>query len=561
MTISFIVFCNIWVSVTPSDNSFTISPHNFALLHSTLLSFYPASESEIHRIIFTSPPTSCSSDPVPTWLLKKHIDIILPFITLIVNKSFDDGVFPDSFKQAVVVPLLKKPNLDQEVLKNYRPISNLKFISKVLERVAANRLQEYLNHHGLTEPLQSAYKKHHSTETALVKVHNNILLALDSKKAVFLVLLDLTAAFDTIDCDFLADRFRERGIGGSAMSWISSYLNNRSQTVKVDNSLSSVSELKYGVPQGSVLGPSFFSVYAAPLADIARSHNIDVHLYADDTQLYTSFNPADPDSEVHARTRMEACIAEMKTWMICNKLQLNDDKSEFLIIASRHQMSKIQCHSLHIGNSVINAKPSVRNLGVQFDSEMSMSAHVNLTCRNLFFQIRNINSVRKSMSEKVTASIIHSYILSRLDYGNALLINANSDQIVKLQRVQNAAARILSKTSKFTHITPVLKQLHWLPVVERIKFKILLLTWKIINGLAPHYFDDLISEYVPSRSLRSSGTGMLTPRRVKCSFGEKAFATCAPVLWNALPSNVRNAKSLESFKSGLKTHLFSSYFN
>ena len=115
---------------------------------------------------------------------------------------------------------------------------------------------------------------------------------------------------------------------------------------------------------------------------------------------------------------------------------------------------------MHIGNSVINAKPSVRNLGVQFDSEMSMSAHVNLTCRNLFFQIRNINSVRKSMSEKVTASIIHSYILSRLDYGNALLINANSDQIVKLQRVQNAAARILSKTSKFTHITPVLKQIH-----------------------------------------------------------------------------------------------------
>ena len=127
--------------------------------------------------------------------------------------------------------------------------------------------------------------------------------------------------------------------------------------------------------------------------------------------------------------------------------------------------------------------------------------------------------------------------------------------------MQNAAARILSKTSKFTHITPVLKQLHWLPVVERIKFKILLLTWKIIHGFAPHYFDDLISEYVPSRSLRSSGTGMLTPRRVKCSFGEKAFATCAPVLWNALPSNVCNAKSLESFKSGLKTHLFSSYFN
>ena len=110
------------------------------------------------------------------------------------------------------------------------------------------------------------------------------------------------------------------------------------------------------------------------------------------------------------------------------------------------------------------------------------------------------------------------------------------------------------------HITPVLKELHWLPVVERIKFKILLLTWKIVNGCAPPYFDDLISEYVPTRNLRSSGTGLLTPLRVKCSFGEKAFANSAPSLWNSLSSTIRNAKSIESFKSNLKTYLFSSYF-
>ena len=303
------------------------------------------------------------------------------------------------------------------------------------------------------------------------------------------------------------------------------------------------------VPQGSVLGPSFFSVYAAPLADIARSYNIDVHLYADDTQLYTSFNPSDPRGEENARTRMEACITKIQIWMICNKLQLNDDKSEFLIIASRNEMSKIQCPSLYVGNSLINAKHSARNLGVQFDSEMSMSYHVNLICRNLYFQIRNVNSIRKSMSKKVTASVIHSYIISRLDYGNALLFNANNDQILKLQRVQNAAARILSKTSKYTHITPVLKELHWFPVVERIKFKILLLTWKIVNGCAPPYFDEVISEYVPTRNLRSLGTRLLTPRRVNCSSGEKAFACSAPTLWNALPLTIRNAKSIESFKS------------
>ena len=127
--------------------------------------------------------------------------------------------------------------------------------------------------------------------------------------------------------------------------------------------------------------------------------------------------------------------------------------------------------------------------------------------------------------------------------------------------MQNAAARVLSKSSKYTHITPVLNDLHWLPVVERIKFKILLLTWKIVNGFAPGYLDELISDYVPTRNLRSSGTGMLTPRRVKSSFGDRAFAASAPLLWNALPLHVRNVNSVESFKSSLKTHLFMSYFN
>ena len=165
------------------------------------------------------------------------------------------------------------------------------------------------------------------------------------------------------------------------------------------------------------------------------------------------------------------------------------------------------------------------------------------------------------MSEKVTASIIHSYILSRLDYGNALLINANSDQIVKLQRVQNAAARILCKTSKFTHITPVLKQLHWLPVVERIKFKILLLTWKIVHGFAPHYFDDLISEYVPVEIWDPRGPGCWHLVESNVHLVKKHLL---PVLlfsgMHFLP-NVRNAKSVESFKSGLKTYLFLSYFH
>ncbi|XP_071506848.1 uncharacterized protein [Diadema antillarum] len=278
----------------------------------TLNSFDLASEEEVRKIISGSPPSSSSQDPVPTWILKRHLHLLLPSITLMVNRSLETGIFPSSFKQAVVRPLLKKPSLDPDTLNSYRPVCNLKFISKVLERVVAQRLQEYLELNDLSEPLQSAYKKHHSTESALIKVHNDIHQALDKKQAVFLVLLDLSAAFDTIDKDILITRFRSIGVKGSALAWISSYLCNRSQAVRINECMSSFAELLYGVPQGSVLGPSFFSIYASPLAEIARTHGIHIHLYADDTQLYSSFDPSDPLSEASTRHRLEACIGDMR---------------------------------------------------------------------------------------------------------------------------------------------------------------------------------------------------------------------------------------------------------
>ena len=523
-------------------------------------SFDLASEEEIKRIVNNSPCTSSPDDPVPTWILKKHLNRILPSITAIVNASLETGVFPSSFKKAVVRPLLKKPRLDPDNLKNYRPVSNLKFISKILERVVAKRLQEYLEDNDLDEPLQSAYKKHHSTESALIKVHNDIAKSLDQKQAVFLVLLDMSAAFDTIDREILIERFRSIGVTGSALAWISSYLGNRVQTVKIGECLSSEVELPYGVPQGSVLGPSFFSIYASPLADIARSHGINIHLYADDTQLYTTFNPCDPLSEASSRLKLEACIDDMRAWMVQNKMKLNDDKTEFMVIASKNLSAKIHCRSIRIGHVEVQSSTSCRNLGVHFDSELSMSSHIAATCRSVYFQLRNVHSIRKSLSSKVAASVIHSYIISRIDYGNALLYNSTSLQLAKLQRAQNSAARVLSGRSRFSRITPVLKKLHWLPVTKRIEYKILLHTWKTMHDQSPVYMQDLISEYVPGRNLRSSNKKQLNVPKTNLSVGEKAFSASAPFLWNALPLGIRSADSLETFKKQLKSHLFLKYF-
>ena len=198
--------------------------------------------------------------------------------------SLESGHFLSSLKTAVLSPLLTKANLDHEVLANYRPISNLKVISKIIEKVVAVSLQKYLEANQLNEPLQSAFKPFHSCETALVRVHNDILVAIDKSHSVMLLLLDLSVAFDTVDHDIFLTRLHSKySISGIALEWFRSYLTNRSQFDLIDGCRSQSRELKCGVPQVSVLGPILYVLCTAPLADFLRFLEMQFHFYADDT--------------------------------------------------------------------------------------------------------------------------------------------------------------------------------------------------------------------------------------------------------------------------------------
>ena len=197
---------------------------------------------------------------------------------------------PDALKIASLLPTptLKKPTADFKQFTNFRPISNLKFIPKLVEKSVAVQLTKYLD-----ETFQSAYKEFHSNETALLRVHNDILCSLDQNKSVILLLLDLSAAFDTVDHAILISRLSNRfGVKGTALAWFKSYLTSRQQFVNVKDGMSSRRPLLRGVPQGSVLGPLLYLVYVyiAPIADIIKNHDLLYHLYFNDTQLYISLN-------------------------------------------------------------------------------------------------------------------------------------------------------------------------------------------------------------------------------------------------------------------------------
>ena len=512
---------------------------------------------EVKELVLDTANKHCALDPIPTFLLREHIDETLPLITRIVNLSLKLGNMPESLKTALITPLLKKLNMEL-IMKNYRPVSNLAFLSKVIEKAVAAQLIDHLIRNKLMDTYQSAYRKFHSTETALLKVQNDILMGMDKGKVAMLLLLDMSAAFDTIDHEILLNRLSDRcGIKGTVLKWFRSYLSNRTQIVQIGNKQSKPKPLNYGVPQGSVLGPLLFTIYTLPLGDIIKHNNTNYQIYADDNELYLMFSPNDEDMQVRSKEIMEHCITETGKFMMENKMKRNDEKTEFLLIGTTAQLEKLQFNSIQIGNATVTSTDKARNLGVIFDKEMNLKAHINYLCSSAFYHVRNLSAIRKSLDYESAKTAAHAFVTARLDYGNSLLYGLPSTEIKRLQLIQNAAARVVAKVRKYDHITPIRKKLHWLPIKSRIDFKILLLTWKALHGQAPCYLSDLLSIQTYNRELRIGSQNLLkVPKTYKSTCGDRAFEKAAPHLWNSLPEKIRSIENLESFKSQLKTHFF-----
>lgn len=384
-------------------------------------------------------------------------------------------------------------------------------------------------------------------------INNDLLHSIDNKSAAALVMLDLSSAFDTIDHNILLQRLSSSfGINSGALSWIKSYLVGRYQSVIVEDAQSSKSGLSFGVPQGSVLGPKLFSLYIAPIGNVIRAHGLRYHCYADDTQFYFAVKRSDNlDLSV-----IESCLHDIAGWMEMNKLKLNQAKTQFILFGSKLKTKNYENYSFTFEKNIIYCTNAVNNLGVCMDQNLTYEKHVNFVSKSCFYHIRNIGQIRKYINDDSCKILTQSLVISRLDYCNALYYGLPQLLLNRLQRIQNTAARLVMRRRKYEHITPVLSELHWLPVRYRIQYKILLLVFKSIFGLAPVYLSNLINEYTAVRNLRSNSKDLLIVPTTRTVYGERRFGVCGPKLWNALPGNVQGADSKDHFKTLLKTYFF-----
>ena len=352
------------------------------------------------------------------------------------------------------------------------------------------------------------------------------------------------------------------GVQSTRLEWYRSYLSNRSQTVIVGSVSHGPLSINCGVPQGSVVGPSGFTEYTEEIAETISNFSISSHQSADDTALLSHIPLADIST---SRVSIEHCLLAVRNWFRSRRLQLNADKTELIWFGSKCNIGKIYSVDMTLTFGEVSISPviCVKYLGVLLDTELNMKCQINCIAGACFFQLRRLRQLRNVISPQALQRVVSALILSRLDYCNSVLAGFPASALALLQRVQNSAAMLVAGLGPRDHVTSALRTLHWLPVVQRIQYKLCVLTHAAFYKYGPVYLTELFVpvSQLPGRSrLRSADSFMLDVPRVKSSVGGRAFSVSGPRAWNDLPQSLRATSDFLVFKRQLKTHFFNIAF-
>lgn len=512
--------------------------------------FTLASTTEISNIVKELRSNAKGLDDISAEMLKLCLPFCLKILTHIINCSLEINCVPSSWKWALITPIPKKENINN--INELRPISILPTLSKVLERYVYLQLKKYIDTINILPERQSGFRSGFSTATTLLDITDDMLQGIDNKQITVTVMLDYSKAFDCIDHELLLAKLKYYGLSLNALNWFKNYLSDRYQIVQIVKNdtiiRSRPASIHKGVPQGSILGPLLFILYTADVQTCVQSK---MHCYADDCQIYLSFQP---DKANYFFPVLNFDLDCLNVWSANNALKLNPTKTTALLVGTEKQCDKISLHDkIFINNLPVSTNNYCKNLGLTIDQNLNFTRHVNEIIKVAYSRLKCLYKFRNILNTSVKLKLTESLIMSVLDYCDVVygpcLSVADSN---KIQVLQNTCMRYSAKVKRRDHITPYFVQHGWIRMDVRRSIHYLCLLHKIMQTNRPSYLKHKLVFGSDVHNISMRNTNLLHVPRHSTSYFKGSFSYQAASLYNMLPQSVRNVSSHSVFKQKVK---------
>ena len=456
---------------------------------------------------------------------------------------------PDDWKCARITPIYKGKGPTNEC-NNYRPISVISHVSKLMEKAILVQMKEYLSSHDFISGSQSAFIKNHSTTTAIHKFISDVLDGINENEITAVCFIDLQKCFDTINHDLLLAILKMYGLIGMTYNWFSNYLNSRKQCVKNNHVLSSFLDIVMGVPQGSILGPILFLLFINDLPNaIVHSH---CNLFADDTIVYSQANEMDV-----TESQLQNDLDNVMKWFHINKLHVNSSKSSCMTLTTKHNVRNLQ---ITMNDTPIAVQSAFKYLGVNISNKLSWDKHISQVCKRLGYSIQILRKLKGVVPLDDLITVYKTLVQPHIDYCITIWGYAPACQVQRVQRLQNKIIRLVTGIYSWD-ISPriILQDLDIANVTQRRNYFNGINVFKCLDGSFPNYMSDMLSytsEYNEYNTRNVSNNELYVPRP-RLDLYRQSFQYTGPMLYNSLPNTIKNVESLLCFKKELRSHVLS----
>ena len=518
-------------------------------------SFRKVTEAEIVRVVRGMKSNSCGIDNIGLFFVKNCISSISSVLADIFNFSIENKIFPDRWKIAKITPIpkVKVPSK----LKDYRPISLLSTLSKIIEKLISIQMREYFLDKKLLNPFQSAYKENHGCTTALLHISDYTYEAMDEGEIVFMILLDYSKAFDLACHKLILAKLKALGFEESALCWLNSYLQGRRQKVVIDKNESPLVFLDNGVPQGSILGPLLFTILINDISLFVK--NCQYHQYADDTQLYLKTKIDDAVETIIAINEDLERIAEFSKNSF---LKINEEKSKVIVLGTKKKLNlltkvkQIALAEIVMNNYAIERVSDVRNLGIVFDENMKWDIHVKGIISNAYYKLKLAYRYSRFLSEDSKIRVVESYILALFNYGSPVLQNLNSYTEARIQKLQNSCIRFIFGARKYDHISKFYKKRKILNMSDRRDIQSLTIIHNIVNNHAPAYLIDKVHFNCMFHNHDTRYGDLIRVPKARTNYGQNRFIIKYSKLYNDITRilKIKRNISTQTFKIKIKKY-------